>query len=299
MLLQKRKYKYYTKEEKSIRMDEVFKIIFGNNYRSQYLKKLLEAILDIKITNIVVRNEVALDKNHIDSKLMKLDILAEIDDNSKINIEFQTSLNYNIINRGEAYASSILSSNLSVGDDYKNVPKTIVIWLLDFDLFKDGPYHEQSRLIRCSNNSILSDNITYHFIQLPKFIKETREIITPKQQWLAYLSHQLNNKELEELFEMNDDIKDIDKIVDMVVNSEELRMRIMDRTLAIYERNLEKAEARAEGLAEGKAEGKVEGKAEGKAENSIEIAKKMKDLGLPIETIIEVTGITKDEIEKM
>ncbi|MBR2290461.1 MAG: Rpn family recombination-promoting nuclease/putative transposase [Clostridia bacterium] len=299
MQLKERKYKHYTEDEKSIRMDEVFKIVFGNNYRSQYLKRFLEALLDIHITNIVVRNEVALDKNHIDSKLMKLDILAEIDNNIKINIEMQSSLGYNIVNRGEAYASSIFSSNLNVGEDYLEVPKTIVIWLLDHDLFQDGPYHEQSKLIRKSNNEVLAEDITYHFIQLPKFIKQTREIKTEKEQWLAYISHQLNDEELEELFEMNDDIKEIDEIVDKVVNSEELRMAIMDKMLAKYERNLEKAGAHAEGKAEGKAEGLVEGKIEGRQERDIEVARNLKNLSVPIETIMEATGLTREEIEKL
>lgn len=202
MYLEKRDYKYYTKDEKSIRTDEIFKIVFGSNYRSYYLKKFLEAVLDINITNIVVKNEVALDKNHIDSKLMKLDILAEVDDKVQINVEIQTNLNYNIVNRGEAYASSIVSSYLNVGDNYNNIPKTIVIWLLDRNIFKDGPYHEKSKLIRDYNNDTLSDNITYHYIQLPKFIEQTQEIKTEKEQWLAYISHQLNNEELEELFKL-------------------------------------------------------------------------------------------------
>ena len=136
MILNKRKYLHYSSNEKSIRMDEVFKIVFGSNLRSQYLKKLLEALLDIHITNIVIRNEVALDKTHIDSKLVKLDILAEVDKKEFINVEFQTSLRYNIFERGEVYASNILSSNINVGQDYLKAPKTIIIWLLDFNIFK-------------------------------------------------------------------------------------------------------------------------------------------------------------------
>ena len=136
MILNNRKYQHYSSNEKSIRMDEVFKIVFGSNLRSQYLKKLLEALLDIHITNIVIRNEVALDKTHIDSKLVKLDILAEVDKKEFINVEFQTSLRYNIFERGEVYASNILSSNINVGQDYLKAPKTIIIWLLDFNIFK-------------------------------------------------------------------------------------------------------------------------------------------------------------------
>ena len=84
---------------------------------------------------------------------------------SKINIEFQNNFNYNIIKRSEIYASEIFYDSISVGDDYLNAQKTVSIWLLDFELFEDGPYHEKSKTIRCSNNKELSDDITYHYIQ--------------------------------------------------------------------------------------------------------------------------------------
>jgi len=45
--------------------------------------------------------------------------------------------------------------------------------------------------------------------------------------------------------------------------------------------------------------GKAEGKIEGEKENAIKIAKKLKEIGDPIEKIIEVTGLTKEEIEKL
>ncbi|MBO5798740.1 MAG: Rpn family recombination-promoting nuclease/putative transposase, partial [Paludibacteraceae bacterium] len=57
---------------------------------------------------------------------------------------------------------------------------------------------------------------------------------------------------------------------------------------------------KAEGLAEGKAEGKAEGLAEGLAkgirENQLSTARKMQKLGMSIEEISEITGLTKEEI---
>lgn len=110
MQLTKRNFKPFRKDEHSIRRDEVFKIVFGSNERSQYLKELLESILHRKITNIVIRNDVALDKTYADNKLMKLDILAEIDGKEKINVELKNKNEYNIIKRGDAYASKIYSN---------------------------------------------------------------------------------------------------------------------------------------------------------------------------------------------
>ena len=50
--------------------------------------------------------------------------------------------------------------------------------------------------------------------------------------------------------------------------------------------------ARAEGRAEGKAEGRAEGKAEGKKE----IAKQMLARGMDIDVVLELTGLSEEEI---
>ena len=58
-------------------------------------------------------------------------------------------------------------------------------------------------------------------------------------------------------------------------------------------------EGKFEGKLEGKLEGRIEGKLEGRFEGKLETAKSLKKLGVPIETIIEATGLTKEEIERL
>ena len=232
MVLQKREYRKYTEDEKSIRNDDIFKIVFGSNERSQYLKELLESILHEKITNIVIRNDVALNKVHADNKLMRLDILAEINYNEKVNIEFQNKNEYNLFERSEVYASGIYYNSLRVGDKYIQATKTIVIWILGFNVFKDGTYHEIARTKRDFNDKELTNNITYHYIQLPKFLEQVKEIKTPEEQWLAYLSGSLNKEEMEELFKMNRSIEEINEIVDIVMTDADVRDALNERILA-------------------------------------------------------------------
>ena len=69
-----------------------------------------------------------------------------------------------------------------------------------------------------------------------------------------------------------------------------------------YQRSVIKTgwyEGRADGLAEGRAEGRAEGIAEGKKENTRETVRRMKALGLPMETIAQVTQLSFQDIEKM
>ena len=90
MKLKPRKYKEFKRGEISLRRDEIFKIAFGTNVRAYLLKDFLEAILKRKITNIVVRNEVTLERIHVEGKL---DLLAEIEGKELINIDIQNKIN--------------------------------------------------------------------------------------------------------------------------------------------------------------------------------------------------------------
>ena len=97
--LSKHNYHHFRKNEMSIRRDDVFKIIFGANIRKEYLKDFLEAILHQNITDIKVKNEVSLEQIHSKSKLIRVDLLVEIDKNQRADIEIQNYLSYNIIKR--------------------------------------------------------------------------------------------------------------------------------------------------------------------------------------------------------
>ena len=58
-------------------------------------------------------------------------------------------------------------------------------------------------------------------------------------------------------------------------------------------------EGRAEGRAEGLKEGLKEGRQEGIAQRNVEIAKSMLSLNLPIAQIVQVTGLTEDNIKEL
>ena len=51
------------------------------------------------------------------------------------------------------------------------------------------------------------------------------------------------------------------------------------------------------GKEEGKEEGRAEGRAEGMSQRSLEIARNLLSLGLPVDQITQATGLTEEEIE--
>ena len=58
-------------------------------------------------------------------------------------------------------------------------------------------------------------------------------------------------------------------------------------------------EGKIEGLVQGREEGKIEGLAEGKANEKREIAKRMKGMGMPIEAVVQCTGLDPETIAKL
>ena len=303
MILEERPYNPYKKGEKTIRNDVIFRIVFGSNDRFRYLKDFLEGILHRNITNLIIKNDVPIDKIHADGKLMRLDILVEVDGKELINIEMQNKNEYNIEERSQVYASGLLYNSLKIGNRYIEVPKTIVIWILGFNMFKEGNYHEIAKLKRDFNNEVLeSGKMEYHFIQLPRFLEQVREIKTKEEQWLAYMTCSLKEKELKELFSMNRSIEEINKIVDIVMTDDDVWDAIDNRILA---ESLERAkctkaykDGEKSGEEKGKAIGEQIGEANGERKSRIQIARKMLEQGISKENIAEITELTV-EIEKL
>ena len=60
-----------------------------------------------------------------------------------------------------------------------------------------------------------------------------------------------------------------------------------------------KREGRAEGIEKGMKEGIEKGMKEGRAEGKTEMARNLKAMGIPTETIMKASGLTLEEIEKL
>ncbi len=55
---------------------------------------------------------------------------------------------------------------------------------------------------------------------------------------------------------------------------------------------------REEGKLEGELKGKLEGKLEGEFKNKVETAQKMKEMGLSIEVILKVVGLSEEQLKE-
>ena len=168
--------------------DYVFSRIFGNKKNWKLLRDLLEAILPhIKIKKILLVKQFSLFKQAINNRGGTLDILAILNDDTRVNIEMQVIDYKNTIERSIFYDVGVYHESLNKNENYKNAPRVIGIWILDYNLFDDGPFHEIARLKRDHGNKVLTDKMEFHYIQLPKFKEKCRRISVNLEQWLTFI----------------------------------------------------------------------------------------------------------------
>ena len=275
--------------------DFVFKKVFGKKGNESILKDLLEAILKIKIKKIELQTEVELERELIDDKTGVLDIEATIDDNTIIDIEMQMRNQYNMKERSLFYWAGLYYTALKKKGEYKENKRVITINIVNFDMFKEGPYHEKIELRREYKNILLTNKLEIHFIQLSKFLKEGQEEKDKKMwQWLTFICNK-NRKEVERVMKENKEIEKANEELEYLTGDDAVRRIAFLREKAERDYITNMSGARKAGLEMGREEGRKEGE----KEKTKEIAKEMLAKGIEIELIKEITKLTEEELENI
>lgn len=290
--------------------DYIFKKIFAKKGNESILKDLLNSILQIKIKSIEVIADANLERQLESNKLGILDLKAKVDEETIVNIEIQIINRYNMIERTLFYWSGLYYNVLQKGADYKEIKKVIAINILDYNEFDEGPYHEIARLRREYLYKILTDKIEIHFIQIPKFKKQRKDMKTKLDMWMDFIS-QIDEKEVKNAMSKNKEIKKAQEEYEYLTGDEEERRIAFLREKALRDENSIFDAGKDIGRKEGKEEGKKEGieigreqgieigKEQGIEQNKKEIANSMLKEKMPIETIMKVTKLSREEIEKI
>ena len=122
-------------EQVKITDDLMFCTVFQNE---EDCRKLLERILHIHITEIEVVQEQKNMKGPIQSKGSRLDIYVRDDQMNSYDIEMQLVSSDELILRSRYYHSEMDMYQIKQGQDYTDLKQSIVIFICDFDPFKDG-----------------------------------------------------------------------------------------------------------------------------------------------------------------
>ena len=277
----------------NLKNDIIFKAFFGKKGNEEFLIDFLEALLKIKITKIEIQEDVNLEQLSVEEKGGRLDIQAILNDGVIANIEMQVRNNHNMEVRTTFYASKIMSRETSRGENYQSIKKIILINILGYNMFKkyDEYIHKTAIVLDGHREEIVIDNIEWWFIELPKFRKMHKDINNKIDQWLLFIDDE--EKELVKMAEeKNQTLQKAREKMNYLTGDAAVRRLAELREIWELDYNSDINYAREKGLKSGLKRGKKEGK----KENSIEIAKKLLILQMPIEQISEITNLTKDEI---
>ena len=264
--------------------DFIFKKIFGENEVKESLISLLNAILELegekKLKDIVIIDNKELVKELISDKTGRLDVRAETLDNSQIDIEIQLIDQKNIVERMLYYLSKMYSESIKSGGKYKDLKKTIVIGILDFDYFEISKFHSTYHLYEDElKDFMLTDKFELHFVEMPKFRKASKDITNSLHRWLLFLENDVPKEMLREVVEMDPIIKKAEERLEWLSSDEE--------TIKLYK-------AREDALIEKMS---LIDEAEERGKKSVAI--NLINMGMTIFDIAKATGLSIQEIEKL
>ena len=147
--------------------DVLFKWLFTRN--QELLKRLIAGMLDISLESInefVVTNP-DIPPEVVDEKLCRLDISMVVD-GSRIGLEVQVSNEGDFPERSLYYWAREYSSALKAGGEYIDLPRTIIISILNFKQFNCTEYFSQHMVLEVTRYTVLTDRLCLQFYELPK-----------------------------------------------------------------------------------------------------------------------------------
>ena len=261
--------------------DAMFKAIFCNENNRDLLTRLLEDILDTKVT-IKKISVPELIKKNIYVKGKTLDVLVETD-SEEINIEVNSYSNKVLRRRNASYIFNRYANNVEVGSSYLKMPKFIQVNLTSET---DSGIPDVAKYTLLDKNTFEQyiDNLIIYEFNLPK-IKETCYNKNSKHKFIALLDANKeeliklsNGDKLMEKFKSEvDNLNSDDKFVKFLSDEKETELLINTYRDEGYDKGLEK----------------------GTLQEKQKIAREMLNRDMNISLISELTKLSKEEIETL
>jgi predicted transposase/invertase (TIGR01784 family) len=288
-----------------VRFDWALKKLLRNKANFEILEGFLSELLkqDVRIEKIL---ESETNKETADDKHNRVDLLAEVNSNELIFIELQVEGQFDYFHRMLYGSSKLITDYMSSGFAYKEVKKVISVNIVYFDLGQgeDYVYRGITEFKGIHKNDLL---------QLAEFQKknlpEINQVSTIFPEYYILKVNEFNDYAKDTLdewvyFFKNSEIKDEFKAKGIHKASEELDILKLSREERIeYQRFIEDWRVGESSIQtswlDGHDKGKQEGREEGREEERRASARKMKELGVAVEVCMQVSGLSREEIDTL
>lgn len=286
--------------------DDVFKLVFGQESSKEVMIEFLNQVIDDRVITDLDFMDKEMHPADRDRKSSVYDMSCRTDDGSRIVVEVQRRKQPFYVERALYYSTFQIQRQVDSGAEYYEFLPVYVINILDFDMDGNGGCSDVKtsfRLYEENTKRLLTDKVTFVFIELNKFKKRLEDLDGNILEGMYFcfknmptldrrpdvLGHKVFSKifEASELLGMNEATRL--KVIHKMTTERDLRnqMRYAMET------------ATAEGLAKGHAEGLAEGLAEGQKVKAVEIAGKLLATGMPRKEIADITGLSEADLENI
>lgn len=261
-----------------------FKKIFGEEASKPLLMDFLNALLPTqnKMINLSFKNSEQLGQNEADRKAI-YDIYCENEIGEKFIVELQKAKHNYFKERTIYYSTFPIREQAEKGEWNYNLKAVYCVGILDFtfDDYEDESHNEEVvHIIKLKNQTgkIFYDKLTYIYLEMPNFRQSETDIQTRLDKWLYFIKNLEDFKSIPTIFKEDVFIQAFEKAELSKFNQTELDS---------YENSLKNYRDLKSIIDTAFIEGKLE------------VARKLKGLGVAVEIISESTGLTKEAIEKL
>lgn len=292
------------------RCDATFKVMFTlDTEESNFaLKDFISTILGRNVSEIhLMPNEPAVDVS--DENQMSFDVSVKFDDGEMVDIEMQTRMqDYDYAIRAEIQVARLLSVMNKKGDNWMT-PAAYQISVLNFEFDKDDDSPLSWYSMRNENGKILSDRLNVIFfdlIKIHRLLGKPLESLSKIEKWglfLSYADDERYAEYIEKIVETEEGLMDAKKSL-CTVSEDEINW-VRQNSIFIAQRDyntiIYNSEKRGleRGLQKGIQQGIEKGLLQGAHDKAVESARNALALGLSVEQVSKITGLSENEISAL
>lgn len=276
----------------SLLTDFGFKRIFGTDPNKELLINFLnslfdgeEVIKDVKYLNSENVGDVYTERKAI------FDVYCENENGEKFIVEMQNAYQTYFKDRSLFYSTFPIREQAPKGSDWNFcLKKVYVVALLNYKMsdeaFDSSDTIHTIALMDTKTNKVFNTKLMFKYVEVGRFDKTDEELTSLSDKWMYVLKNlsRLNNRPAA----LREKIFSKLFAAASVARFTPTELREYEDSLKAY-RDIKNSLDTA----------KEEGREEGREQRNIEIAKKMLAAGMHIDIIINMTDLSKDEIEKL
>jgi predicted transposase/invertase (TIGR01784 family) len=260
-----------------------FKKLFGEEASKELLVDFLNQLLpeQHKIKELSFKNSEQLGVADWERRAV-YDIYCENQNGEKFIVELQKAKQNFFKDRTIYYSTFPIKEQGLKGDWNFNLKAVYCIGILDFvfDDSEDKGEYLHTVLLKNQNNEIFFDKLTFLYIEMPNFNKSESQLENKTDKWLYFLKNLENFDHIPAI--LGEQVFSNAFTKAELANLDTSAMAQYETSLKVY-RDLNNVVDTA----------RIEGKIEGKKE----VARSLKEKHIPIEVIMEATGLTREEID--